>query len=87
MSSAIALPPQSVSGSNASLQLPRYWPPSAIKAAPWTDMSGFPWRGARFAEYRNTGPGAGQGTDRPQLTDDEAKRFTKRAYLGGWNPA
>ncbi|MDX8036687.1 pectinesterase family protein [Lentzea sp. BCCO 10_0856] len=61
--------------------------PAAIKAAPWTDMSGFPWREARFAEYRNTGPGAGQGTDRPQLTDDQAKRFTKGTYLGGWNPA
>ncbi|WP_233440027.1 pectinesterase family protein [Lentzea atacamensis] len=61
--------------------------PAAIKPAPWTDMSGFPWREARFAEYRNTGPGAGQGADRPQLTDDQAKRYTKSAYLGGWNPA
>ncbi|MEU0877217.1 pectinesterase family protein [Lentzea sp. NPDC005914] len=61
--------------------------PAAIKAAPWTDMSGFPWREARFAEYRNTGPGAGRGPDRPQLTDDQAQRHTKSAYLGGWNPA
>ncbi len=61
--------------------------PAAIKAAPWTDMSGFPWREARFAEYRNTGPGAGKGTDRPQLTDDQAKQHTKSAYLSGWNPA
>ncbi|MET9632791.1 pectinesterase family protein [Lentzea sp. NPDC006480] len=61
--------------------------PAAIKAAPWTDMSGFPWRDARFAEYQNTGPGAGRGPDRPQLTDDQAKRHTKSAYLGGWNPA
>ncbi|WP_231114972.1 pectinesterase family protein [Lentzea aerocolonigenes] len=61
--------------------------PAAIKAAPWTDMSGFPWREARFAEYQNTGPGAGRGPDRPQLTDDQAKQHTKRAYLGGWNPA
>ncbi|WP_082373351.1 pectinesterase family protein [Nocardia sp. NRRL S-836] len=61
--------------------------PAAIKRAPWTDMSGFPWRGARFAEYRNTGPGAGTGADRPQLTDDQARQYTKAAYLGGWNPA
>lgn len=61
--------------------------PAAIKPAPWTDMSGFPWRGARFAEYRNTGPGAGTGTDRPQLTDEQAKQYTKNAYLSGWNPA
>lgn len=61
--------------------------PAAIKPAPWTDMSGFPWREARFFEYGNTGPGAGTGPDRPRLTADEAKRFTKSAYLGGWNPA
>ncbi|MFI6094657.1 pectinesterase family protein [Lentzea sp. NPDC051213] len=61
--------------------------PAAIKRAPWTDMSGFPWREARFAEYRNTGPGAGSGTDRPQLTDEQARRHTKSAYLSGWNPA
>jgi pectate lyase len=50
-------------------------------------MSGFPWRGARFAEYRNTGPGAGTGVDRPQLTDEQARQHTKAAYLSGWNPA
>ncbi|GGN07765.1 hypothetical protein GCM10011609_54170 [Lentzea pudingi] len=61
--------------------------PAAIKSAPWTDMSGFPWRGARFAEYRNTGPGAGTGPDRPQLTADQARNHTKAAYLSGWNPA
>jgi pectate lyase len=61
--------------------------PAAIKPAPWTDMSGFPWREARFFEYGNTGPGAGTGPDRPRLTAEEAKRFTKSAYLGGWNPA
>ncbi|HUQ55245.1 pectinesterase family protein [Lentzea sp.] len=61
--------------------------PAAVKSQPWTDMSGFPWRGARFAEYRNTGPGAGTNADRPQLTDDQAKLHTRDAYLGGWNPA
>lgn len=61
--------------------------PAAIKAGPWTDMSGFPWRGARFAEYRNTGPGAGTNADRPQLTDEQARQHTRAAYLSGWNPA
>ncbi|MEV6237617.1 pectinesterase family protein [Lentzea sp. NPDC051838] len=61
--------------------------PAAIKSVPWTDMSGFPWREARFAEYRNTGPGAGRGTDRPQLADEQARQYTKDTYLSGWNPA
>ncbi|MFD7657261.1 pectinesterase family protein [Actinosynnema sp. NPDC059797] len=61
--------------------------PAAIKAAPWTDMSGFPWREARFAEYRNSGPGAGTGADRPQLTAEQAGQHTVRAYLGDWIPA
>jgi pectinesterase len=29
-----------------------------IRDDPWTDMSGFAWRSARFFEYGNTGPGA-----------------------------
>ncbi|WP_063741225.1 pectinesterase family protein [Saccharothrix syringae] len=61
--------------------------PAAVKAAPWTDMSGFPWREARFAEYRNSGPGAGTGADRPALTDEQARQHTVRAYLGDWIPA
>ncbi|MGW5721122.1 pectinesterase family protein [Amycolatopsis sp. NPDC003865] len=63
--------------------------PAAIKATPWTDMSGFSWRDARFFEYRNTGPGAGTGTDRPQLTTAQAATFTAQRYLAGsdgWNP-
>lgn len=60
---------------------------AAIAAAPWTDMSGFPWTGARFAEYRNTGQGAGQpGPDRPQLTDEEAQAATPEAWFGDWTP-
>lgn len=61
--------------------------PAAVKTAPWTDMSGFSWRDARFAEYRNSGPGATPGADRPQLTADQAAQHTRRAYLGDWNPA
>ncbi|KND24307.1 pectinesterase family protein [Streptomyces acidiscabies] len=63
--------------------------PAAIKAAPWTDMSGFSWRDARFAEYRNHGAGAEVTADRPQLTDDQAAAHTVTAYLkgtDGWAP-
>jgi pectate lyase len=61
--------------------------PAAIKSAPWTDFSGFSWRDARLFEYRNTGPGAGTGADRPQLTDAQAPQFTVATYLGDWHPA
>ncbi|WP_306745268.1 pectinesterase family protein [Saccharothrix yanglingensis] len=61
--------------------------PAAVKTAPWTDMSGFSWRDARFAEFRNSGPGATPGTDRPVLTAEQAAQHTVRAYLGDWNPA
>lgn len=60
-----------------------------IKDAPWTDMSGFSWREARFSEYRNSGPGATVTADRPQLTDEAAPDYTARRYLAGadgWNP-
>jgi pectinesterase/pectate lyase len=63
--------------------------PAAIKPAPWTDMSGFSWKDARFFEYRNTGPGAGTGPDRPQLSAAQAATFTAQRYLAGgdgWNP-
>ena len=33
------------------------WLGAHISGAPWTDMSGFSWREARFHEYRNSGPG------------------------------
>jgi pectinesterase len=59
-------------------------------SGPWSDMSGFSWRtGGRFAEYRNSGAGAGTGGNRPQLTDTQANQHTARAYLAGadgWNP-
>jgi pectinesterase len=56
---------------------------------PWTDMSGFSWRNARFAEHRNTGPGAGVNANRPQLTEAQAATHTRQRYLAGsdgWNP-
>ncbi|MFA7761633.1 pectinesterase family protein [Streptomyces sp. NRRL S-448] len=64
--------------------------PAAVKTeGPWTDMGGFSWKSARFAEYANTGPGAGTGANRPQLGADQAASHTARAYLAGtddWNP-
>ncbi|MEU0220005.1 pectinesterase family protein, partial [Streptomyces sp. NPDC006265] len=35
---------------------------NAIKSAPWTDMSGFSWKDDRFAEYKNSGAGAGSAS-------------------------
>ncbi|MFJ2235364.1 pectinesterase family protein [Streptomyces sp. NPDC087859] len=57
--------------------------------APYANMSdGFPWQNQRFAEYRNTGPGAviTVPENRPQLTDDQAESATRAAYLGDWQP-
>ncbi|MEU6178189.1 pectinesterase family protein [Streptomyces coeruleorubidus] len=63
--------------------------PAAIKSSPWTDMGGFSWKDARFAEYRNHGPGATVTADRPQLSHQEARSHTVAAYLRGtddWAP-
>jgi pectinesterase len=60
-----------------------------IKDAPWTDMSGFSWKDARFDEYKNSGSGAGVNSNRPQLTDGQAPNYTPNKYLAGsdgWNP-
>ncbi|MBB5869833.1 pectin methylesterase-like acyl-CoA thioesterase [Allocatelliglobosispora scoriae] len=60
-----------------------------ILDAPWTDMSGFSWRDARFFEHANTGPGSVIGVDRPQLSSAQAAALTPQAYLAGndgWNP-
>ncbi|MEU1009440.1 pectinesterase family protein [Streptomyces sp. NPDC005890] len=60
---------------------------AAIKSAPWTDMSGFSWKDDRFAEYKNTGAGAGAAsTDRPQLTDAQAANQEIADWLGDWKP-
>ncbi|CAL9500844.1 hypothetical protein SUDANB176_03439 [Streptomyces sp. enrichment culture] len=60
---------------------------AAIRTAPWTDMSGFSWKDDRFAEYRNTGPGAGAPSgDRPHLTDAQAADQEVADWLGGWTP-
>ncbi|MFD7814490.1 pectinesterase family protein [Streptomyces sp. NPDC059785] len=57
--------------------------------APYTNMSDtYPWQQQRFAEYRNTGPGAKVTVpeNRPQLTRAEAASATRGAYLGDWKP-
>ncbi|GCB50433.1 pectinesterase family protein [Streptomyces sp. NL15-2K] len=57
--------------------------------APYTNMSdSFPWQNQRFAEYRNTGPGAviTVPENRPQLTAEQAASATRAAYLGDWAP-
>ncbi|GGU37783.1 pectinesterase family protein [Streptomyces lavendofoliae] len=60
---------------------------AAIKRTPWTDMGGFSWKDDRFAEYMNTGPGAGpKSTDRPHLTDSQAASQEVADWLGDWTP-
>ncbi|GAB2869591.1 hypothetical protein GCM10027074_41560 [Streptomyces deserti] len=60
---------------------------AAIKTTPWTDMSGFSWKDDRFAEYRNTGPGAGTASaNRPHLTDAQAANQEVADWLGDWRP-
>ncbi|MFF9812966.1 pectinesterase family protein [Streptomyces sp. NPDC014006] len=63
--------------------------PAAIKSAPWTDMSGFSWKDARFTEYHTYGPGAAVTADRPQMSDADARMHTVADYLrgtDGWAP-
>ncbi|GGR61086.1 hypothetical protein GCM10010282_62660 [Streptomyces roseolus] len=60
---------------------------AAIKRTPWTDMGGFSWKEDRFAEYMNTGPGAGpQSSDRPHLTAAQAASQEVADWLGDWTP-
>jgi pectinesterase len=63
--------------------------PGIDAAAPYTNMSdAFPWQNQRFAEYRDTGPGARITVpeNRPQLTSEQAQSATREAYLGDWRP-
>ncbi|XVV09703.1 pectinesterase family protein [Actinoplanes sp. CA-131856] len=55
----------------------------------WSDFGTWPWRDARFGEFRNYGPGATTGPDRPQLTREEAAANTPATFLrgaDGWAP-
>jgi pectinesterase len=65
------------------------WLGAHISGTPWTDMSGFSWREARFHELNNYGPGSRITPDRPQLEPGLAEDFTLGAYLhgsDGWAP-
>ena len=60
-----------------------------IRDDPWTDMSGFSWKAARFTEYGSTGAGAVVNSNRPQMSDSTAANYTPQKYLAGsdgWNP-
>ncbi|MGW7543289.1 pectinesterase family protein [Streptomyces sp. NPDC054770] len=63
--------------------------PGIDPVAPYTNMrDAYPWQSMRFAEYRNSGPGAviTVPDNRPQLTAAEATSHTPAAYLGDWKP-
>lgn len=65
--------------------------PAAISSAPWEDWTKPPvsWKTARFAEFHNSGPGAGVNANRPQLTAAQAAQQTPFNYLVGqdnWTP-
>ncbi|WP_309093547.1 pectinesterase family protein [Streptomyces sp.] len=63
--------------------------PGIDAVAPYADMrAAHPWQSMRFAEYRNTGPGAKVTVpeNRPQLTDEQARSATRAAHLGDWEP-
>ncbi|GGL83321.1 pectinesterase [Streptomyces fumigatiscleroticus] len=63
--------------------------PGIDAVTPYTNMrEAYPWQSMRFAEYRNTGPGAviGVPENRPQLTRAQAASHTRETYLGDWRP-
>ncbi|MEU0243783.1 pectinesterase family protein [Streptomyces sp. NPDC006235] len=63
--------------------------PGIDAVAPYANMSdSYPWQAQRFAEYRNTGPGADISVpaNRPQLTSRQARSATRAAWLGDWEP-
>ncbi|MCT9143319.1 pectinesterase family protein [Streptomyces violarus] len=63
--------------------------PGIDAVAPYTNMSdSYPWQRQRFAEYRNSGPGATitVPANRPQLTSQQVRSATRAAYLGDWEP-
>ncbi|WP_460067220.1 pectinesterase family protein [Streptomyces sp. YKOK-I1] len=61
---------------------------AAVKSTPWSDMGGFSWKDDRFAEYKNTGAGAGAASsNRPQLTDAQAAAQEVADWLGDWTPS
>lgn len=64
--------------------------PCIDAVSPYANMrDAHPWQAQRFAEYRNSGPGAAVTVpaNRPQLTRSQAGCATRAAYLAGWTPA
>jgi len=82
--------PSSDTTARPSLTVRNTWLGHGIDAtAPYANMTdSFPWQSQRFAEYRNTGPGAeiSVPANRPQLTANQAESATRAAYLGDWRP-
>ncbi|MEU0217564.1 pectinesterase family protein [Streptomyces sp. NPDC006265] len=63
--------------------------PGIDAVAPYTNMRDpYPWQSMRFAEYRNTGPGAAVRVpgNRPLLSRAQARSHTRETYLGDWRP-
>ncbi|MGQ4420834.1 pectinesterase family protein [Streptomyces sp. SAS_269] len=63
--------------------------PGIDAVAPYANMSdSYPWQAQRFAEYRDTGPGAAVTVpeNRPQLGAGQAASATREAHLGDWAP-
>ena len=54
-----------------------------IRDDPWTDMSGFSWKDARFFEYSSVGTGAVVSSNRPQMSASTAASYTPTLYLAG----
>lgn len=62
---------------------------SHISAVGWVAMSGNAVSGARFAEYKSTGPGANpsqRAKGSVELTDAQAAQYTLSNIFGGWVP-
>ncbi|MET9625317.1 pectinesterase family protein [Streptomyces sp. NPDC006464] len=79
---------------------PTAWPSLVVRdsvlgagidaVAPYANMRDTaPWQEQRFAEFRNTGPGARITVpeNRPQLSRTAARSATRETYLGDWRPA
>jgi pectinesterase len=63
--------------------------PGIDAVAPYTNMrDAYPWQAQRYAEYRNSGPGARITVpeNRPQLDRAGAASATREVYLDGWAP-
>ncbi|MEV4681570.1 pectinesterase family protein [Streptomyces kurssanovii] len=63
--------------------------PGIDPVQPYTNMQdAYPWQAQRYAEYRNTGPGARITVpeNRPQLDRVQARSATREVYLGDWAP-